>query len=169
MCDYEASDMSGVLFFHGLESGPFGSKYKSLNSQISVVSPDFQGMGLEERVQVAGSWVSLEKDLILVGSSYGGLVASLVYQNHPEHIFGIIMMAPALHLPESALIKKLPQACVILHGREDDVVPVEASRRLSERLAVNLIEVSDNHRMVNSHGEMLKQLEMMRHLRDSKI
>jgi pimeloyl-ACP methyl ester carboxylesterase len=40
---------------------------------------------------------------------------------------------------------------VIIHGVSDDIVPIESSRKIAESNSnVELIEVEDGHRLVNS-------------------
>ena len=42
-----------IIFAHGLEGSPNGSKIQTLrNSGIEVIAPDFQGMPLIERVEL---------------------------------------------------------------------------------------------------------------------
>ena len=45
--------MSVIIFAHGLEGSPNGSKIQSMrNYGIEVIAPDFQGMPLIERVEL---------------------------------------------------------------------------------------------------------------------
>lgn len=168
MFDYDMSDTSGVLFFHGKESGPFGSKYQSLNEFVPTISPDFEGLHLKDRLPIAKGWAKDDEDLILVASSYGGLLAAILYQELYENIFGIVFMAPAFNYAEARTVKTLPEHCVIIHGTKDTVVPIEASREASQRLGVTLIEVDDGHRLSESHDVMILEVAKMIAARDSK-
>ena len=45
----------------------------------------------------------------------------------------------------------LPHPTIILHGQQDDIVPIESSRKVSEsNESVELIEVEDGHRLADS-------------------
>ncbi|AWV88496.1 HD domain-containing protein [Bradymonas sediminis] len=73
-----------VYFFHGLESGPHGSKYQRLSESFHVFSPDFQGMDIWARFEKIERETRGLRQLILVGSSYGGLLASLLYSEKTQ-------------------------------------------------------------------------------------
>ena len=46
---------------------------------------------------------------------------------------------------------KINHPAVIIHGIYDEIVPIESSRKIAEsNLNVELIEVEDGHRLVNS-------------------
>jgi len=78
--------------------------------------------------------------LILVGSSFGGLMAAVYACLHEERVKKLILLAPALHseLYQPYLEKKLFVPIVLFHGRKDDVVPLAAVRVIAERLFMNL-------------------------------
>jgi dipeptidyl aminopeptidase/acylaminoacyl peptidase len=42
-------------------------------------------------------------------------------------------MAPALHLENADAIERVPDRLAVVHGRKDDVVPLEASEAFCER------------------------------------
>jgi pimeloyl-ACP methyl ester carboxylesterase len=104
---------------------------------------------------------------VLAGSSYGGLAALVVAARHSARFSGLLLLAPALHLCEPPVHDPtaiaVPQGlrAVILHGRRDDVVPIEVSRRLAERSKgnVTLHEVDDDHRLADSLDLMVTAAE----------
>ena len=142
-----------LIWAHGLWGSPNGSKITAIReSGIEVVSPDFNNMELDERIRILNELVSKQK-VILAGSSYGGLACALVAQQYPEQIKGMLLLAPALHLPESPnddpekLIAPNDFPITIIHSVTDEIVPVSASKDYIERSGNNLrlIEVEDSH------------------------
>ena len=146
------------IWAHGLWGSPNGSKITAIReSGIEVNSPDFNNMELDERVDTLNELVSKE-EVILAGSSYGGLACALVAQQQPKQIKGMLLLAPALHLPEAPnnvpenLIAPENIPVIIIHSTTDDIVPISASKDYLERSKENvkLIEVDDNHVLENS-------------------
>ena len=114
-------------------------------------------MELDERVDVLNELVSKE-EVVLAGSSYGGLACALVAQQQPKQVKGLLLLAPALHLPESP--NNIPENLVapddlpitIIHSTTDEIVPISASHDYigrSENM-ISLIEVEDSHVLENS-------------------
>ena len=160
-----------IIFAHGLEGTPNGSKIQTLrDSGIEVIAPDFQGMPLIERVALLEK-ISLDyadKKPILGGSSYGGLTAAIVAMRFPDRFRGLLLCAPALHLKEppvddsTILIAPKGMPTVIIHGIDDDIVPISCSIEYAERSGEDIIEfnqVNDGHRLSESHNEILDALE----------
>ena len=148
-----------IYFFHGKESGPHGSKYQSLATLGEIHSPDFQGMDIWERLEKAVAVTEGEEDLIVVGSSMGGLLAAMLYARHPERFRALVLMAPALHLPEmDDVIDQMPPAekVVVFHGRQDDVVPLDPVVEFCARFGVPVEVVEDGHRLQRCHELMLR-------------
>ena len=147
-----------LIWAHGLWGSPNGSKVTAIReSGIEVLSPDFNGMELNERIDILNELVSKE-EVVLAGSSYGGLACALVAQQQPKQIKGMLLLAPALHLPEAPnnvpenLIAPENIPVIIIHSTTDYIVPISASKDYLERSKENvkLIEVDDNHVLENS-------------------
>ena len=75
--------MPAVVFSHGQESGPWGSKIKSMAATVQKLgcraeSVDYQGIAdPSERVdKLIAECANVEEPLLLVGSSMGGHVAT---------------------------------------------------------------------------------------------
>ena len=162
-----------IIFAHGLEGTPNGSKIQTLrNSGIEVLAPNFQGMPLIERVVLLEK-ISLEhkeKKPILGGSSYGGLTAAIVAMRHPDRFRGLLLCAPALHLKEppvddsTILVAPKGMPTVIIHGIDDDIVPISCSIEYAERTGEGIIEfnqVNDGHRLSESHNYILNGVEKL--------
>lgn len=140
-----------VLFVHGLLSNPQGHKARYLADRFDALTPAMNtGDWLCCLVQQQEAITTFQPDVV-VGSSFGGaLVLALMHQE--------IWTGPTLLLAQAALRldpdARLPagRAALLVHGVDDDVIPVEHSRRLAqtgspERVA--LVEVADGHRLMS--------------------
>ena len=150
-----------ILFLHGLQSGPHGAKYHALCEVFDVESPDFRGMSLHERLDHLDTLTRERSDLFAVGSSFGGLLAAVAYSNFADRFRGYVLLAPALQRELSAEVERVPPIAVILHGIHDEVVPIEASRDFATRFDVELVELDDDHRLRNSHAEMIAAIRRL--------
>lgn len=151
-----------VLFCHGLESGPHGSKYQALcDAGHEVVAPDCRGLSLRERVDAVAR-ILKELRPYVVGSSYGGITAVLAGMHAGVELPGLVLCAPALERDEApnddpsnlALIGPT----VIIHGLQDELIPIDVSRRYALRTGCRLVEVADGHRLAGSQAEILAAL-----------
>ncbi|MDG1545269.1 MAG: alpha/beta fold hydrolase [Candidatus Poseidoniia archaeon] len=158
-----------LIWAHGLWGSPNGSKVTAIReSGIEVISPDFNNMELEERIDILNEIVSKE-EVVLAGSSYGGLACALVAQQQPEQVKGMLLLAPALHLPETP--NDVPEDLVapnnfpvtIIHSFTDEIVPISASKDYIKRSGNNLrlIEVEDSHVLENSFSLIISELNKL--------
>jgi predicted esterase len=151
-----------LYFFHGLESGPIGTKSLRLEEEFEVEAPDFEGMmEIEDRLEKAERLTEGERDLVIVGSSFGGLLAALLYTRHPERISNYVLMAPALSRDTAGDVDKMPEGAVVIHGRHDDIVPMTVVREFCEEYDVNFIEVDDGHRLHSALDLMVESVREM--------
>jgi len=144
-----------VVFSHGQESGPWGSKINHLaaiarDCGYAVDSIDYRGIqAAAARVQHLLEAQPAGAPLVLYGSSMGGYVAAMACaQLRPD---GLFLLAPALYLPG---YPGDPAACpantVVVHGWGDDVVPCEQSLQFAHPRRARLHLVDDGHRLVDS-------------------
>jgi pimeloyl-ACP methyl ester carboxylesterase len=127
------------VFIHGLDSSSQGTKGTFLRKRYpEMILEDFFG-SFPQRMEKLESLLAGEKELILVGSSYGGLMAAVYACLHEESVKKLILLAPALHLEpyKPYRNKKLHMPIAIFHGVRDDIVPLEAVRTLAGRLFLN--------------------------------
>jgi len=134
------------VFIHGLESTSQGTKAVYFRHHYpDMLIEDYTGP-LEERMEKLTSVLAGRAPLILVGSSYGGLMAAMFAGRHPERVESLILLAPALHLPdyEPYRGKRLDLPVTLYHGNADDVVPPDPVRRIAEetftRLSYHLVD-----------------------------
>jgi pimeloyl-ACP methyl ester carboxylesterase len=162
-----------IIFAHGLEGSPNGSKIQALrNAGFDVNAPDFQGMNLAQRVRLLLEVCEKhsEDKPILAGSSYGGLTAALVAMQIPDSFSGLLLCAPALHLVEppvgdnTILSAPLGLKTIIIHGIEDDIVPISCSVEYAERSKNDVLafhKVDDGHRLAQSHKEIIEAAQLL--------
>ncbi|MHC4599735.1 MAG: alpha/beta fold hydrolase [Planctomycetota bacterium] len=153
-----------IVFAHGLEGSPNGSKIRTLREAgFEVQAPDFTGLPLASRVALLLE-ATEGKRSILAGSSYGGLAACVVAARYPERFSGLLLCAPAFNVAEApaedptALCAPDGLPTIIVHGLRDDVVPPEVSRLYRDRSGphVRLWEVDDGHRLAESRDVIVE-------------
>ena len=137
------------LFIHGLESSSQGTKGKFFREKYQdMIIEDFRG-SLEERMKKLNKILLDKRDLILIGSSFGGLMAAIFACNNEDKVKKLILLAPALNLKEfeSYLEKRINISVVIYHGKNDNVVPVAPVRKIARKIFTNIIYnvVDDDH------------------------
>ena len=150
-----------VYFFHGLESAPVGTKSLRLEEDFEVVAPDFQEMDIWERLDKADEVTEGMGDLMVVGSSYGGLLAALLYSRRPERFRGYVLMAPAFYLDAADDIERMPDNAIVIHGVDDEVVPIESVREFCTAYGVEMREVDDDHRLHGSLDAMVRAVRQV--------
>jgi predicted esterase len=73
---------------------------------------------------------------------------------HPLQVRKLVLLAPALTLPEFAASLPAPVdvPTIIIHGAQDDIVPLEPTRKLATQVFRNLEHhsVEDGHRLENT-------------------
>ncbi len=145
-----------VIFSHGKESGPWGSKIRQL-SQVakdkgfSVDSIDYQKITDPDlRVEHLISVGKEEDRLILVGSSMGGYVS--LAASEALQAEGVFLLAPALYMPGYQL-KEYPilsKKVEIVHGWNDAVIPFENSVRYGAQSHCKVHLIEGDHRLNSS-------------------
>jgi pimeloyl-ACP methyl ester carboxylesterase len=88
------------VFIHGLESSSQGTKGVFFRERHpDMIIEDFGGP-LEERMAKLNRLLAGRDNLILVGSSFGGLMAAIYACEHERQVRKVVLLAPALHLPD---------------------------------------------------------------------
>ena len=141
--------MPSRVFIHGLESSAQGVKGAFFKEKYpDMIVEDFTG-SYEERMAKLNLLLKNKSDLIMVGSSYGGLMAAAFARRTRKKIKKLILLAPALnHMPSEARGRiKLDFPVTIYHGDRDKVVPpgpvYEIARKMFTDLTYHLVD--DDH------------------------
>lgn len=151
-----------VIFSHGKESGPWGSKITKLaegakSFGFSVDSVDYTGIiNPDDRVSKLQEVLKNETEpYILVGSSMGGYV-SLVAAKSAQPL-GLFLLAPALFMADYKQQTYTPhvKAVEIVHGWSDDIIPVEHSIRYAQQSQCALHIIAGDHRLNSSLDQVL--------------
>ena len=150
-----------VIFSHGQESGPWGTKIRVMAETARSLgceadSVDYQGIAEPtERVEKLIEYCKpLDAPLLLVGSSMGGHVATAAADT--VNAVGLFVLAPAYYMPGyEELTPPAPKIPIsIVHGWNDDVVPVGNSIRYAEACKATLHIVDGDHRLTANIDEI---------------
>ena len=88
------------IFLHGLDSSSKGTKARWFKKHFpGMVIPDFTG-SLNDRMKTLSETLAGQNDLVIVGSSFGGLMATMYTQQNQALVKKLILLAPALNFPE---------------------------------------------------------------------
>lgn len=150
-----------VIFSHGKESGPWGTKIrqlaetaKALGHEVEsldyqdTMDPDQRAERLLSRLRKLTSTGVSAKDIVLVGSSMGGYVT--LQAAAKVDVAGSFLLAPAIYMPgyeAKAPRHQLPNLTIV-HGWQDDIIPVEHSLRFAQAQQAELHLLNDDHRLV---------------------
>ena len=138
-----------VLFVHGLESGPSGQKAVYLGERFRALTPKMDTKSFAGSVDLQAQALRDFEPDVLVGSSFGGAVAVALLDRGAWR-GPTLLLAPAAGYfgVTEALPPHVP--ILIVHGKDDNVVAIEGSRRLAKTgtpALVQLVEVDDGHRL----------------------
>jgi pimeloyl-ACP methyl ester carboxylesterase len=142
-----------IYFLHGLDSSGSGTKGHFFARNFPhVVCPDFAGT-LAERLDQLAKLCQNEQQLILIGSSFGGLMATCFATQHHTKIKKLILLAPALNFEGyRPPAKKLSTPAYLLVGKYDTVTPADLVVPLAEATFTNLEShiAEDDHMLHNT-------------------
>lgn len=138
-----------LVFIHGLESTSQGTKaqyFRKLFPEMMI--EDYTG-DFNTRMNKLTKVLDGKDNLILVGSSYGGLMAAQYARDHEKRVKKLILIAPALILEgfDKTPAKPLEIPVVIYHGTKDDVVNPDEVKAIAEKAFARLEHhfVDDDH------------------------
>ncbi len=158
--------MATVVFSHGQESGPWGTKIRAMaelveSKGLTALSIDYQGIAdpterVEKLIAEAGD---IDDALVLVGSSMGGHVATAAADRLSA--VGLFVLAPAYYMEGyEHLTPPAPAMPIcIVHGWHDDIVPVDNSIRFARECSASLYLVDGDHRLTANIDAINRQLD----------
>lgn len=153
--------MTTVIFSHGQESGPWGTKIRAMAGLARELgceadSIDYRGIADPTRrvEKLLHECADIEGPLVLVGSSMGGHVATAAASQLAAA--GLFVLAPAYFMPGYESLTPVPPALpiCIVHGWHDDIVPVENSIRFASSCGATLHVVDGDHRLTANIDEI---------------
>ncbi len=159
--------MTTVVFSHGQESGPWGTKILAMAGLVRSMgcraeSIDYQGIADPgERVEkLLAAARNIDDRLLLIGSSMGGHVSTAAAAS--LQATGLFLLAPAFYMPgfESLTPEAPGIATRIVHGWRDDIVPVENSIRFARDCRATLHIVDGDHRLTDNIDEINDYLRL---------
>lgn len=143
-----------VVFSHGKDGTPWGKKITALvdiarTEGYEVESVDYRGIDtvrgrVDKLIEVCKS---LSGDLVLVGSSLGGYVAASAASL--LHARGVFLMAPAFYMEGLPPLRERLLDCPtsIVHGWNDEIVPVDNSVRFAREYRASLHLLDGDHQL----------------------
>lgn len=154
-----------VVFSHGKESGPRGSKIEALScvaraEGAQTVSVDYRehpvgtphdhhAPGEAERrvAQLLATPLPPHERLVLVGSSMGGYVSAVAASQLRAD--GLFLLAPAFAMPGYAQAEPRPAVrhTAIVHGWRDEVIAWQHSARWAGNAGCTLHLLDGDHRL----------------------
>ncbi len=145
-----------ILFLHGWHSVPGGVKPTYLTDHgHTVINPALDDDDFEAAVRTAQAEFDKHQPEVVVGSSRGGAVAMNINSGNAK----LALLCPAWKNWGTA--KTVIPDTVILHSRDDDVIPFSDSEELARNSGATLIEVGSDHRLADPEplAAMLKACE----------
>jgi predicted esterase YcpF (UPF0227 family) len=130
-----------VLFLHGLEGTPNGTKVQYLkNAGIDVIAPKLPKSSWDESLDRALDALKNHDIGLIVGSSRGGALACDLDTDVRK-----VLIAPAWR--RFNVSPNVDASTIILHCAEDDMVDYSDSVELKNNYHAALITIGQNHRM----------------------
>lgn len=91
---------------------------------------------------------------IIIGSSFGGLMATIFVLQNPNGVKLLVLLAPFLNtnLLQVKSYNSVNIPVIMYHGKKDDIVPAKKSYKRAKSLFSNLTYnlVEDDHQLQNT-------------------
>jgi len=155
-----------IFFSHGKESGPKAQKIcamQAISQKYGVKSESIDYRGIEQAGERVAKLLSAAKSnkgpCLLVGSSMGAYVSIAASQSLESA--GLFLLAPAVFMPgyERLDYSSACQKIHVIHGWQDEVVPVDNAIRFAREHSASLHLVNDGHRLGGSIGLIEREFE----------
>lgn len=150
-----------VVYNHGKDSEPWGEKALALQAVAVDLGYEFISLDYrpsndpESRVQqLLANDFSGYQQIVLVGSSMGGYVATVAAETLP--VQGLFLIAPAFYLPGYARTEFNPLTTniAVFHGWQDDIVPAQNAWRFCQAHRARLCLFDADHRLLSILPQM---------------
>ena len=115
-----------------------------------MIIPNFPG-DLQKRMARLNEILSEKSGIRLVGSSFGGLMATIFAMENEARVEKIILLAPAIHNLRGLTDyhdKEISVPVSIFHGKNDEVIPLKDV----ERTATQIFRDLSFHIMDDDHS-----------------
>jgi pimeloyl-ACP methyl ester carboxylesterase len=159
-----------IVFSHGQDGEPWGTKIVAMaavarDAGYQVESVDYRGMPdpmarVDKLLEFCKTLAKTSTTApVLVGSSMGGHVAAAV--SIPVNARGLFLLAPAFYMQGFEQYTPQPAACpvTIVHGWNDDVVPVDNSIRYAREYRARLHVIDSDHRLTANLSDITQYLD----------
>ncbi|NNC58238.1 MAG: alpha/beta hydrolase [Woeseiaceae bacterium] len=157
--------MTTVVFSHGQESGPWGTKIRAMAERVKSLGCQAESIdyrGIEEPAarirKLVQECAQIDDKRVLVGSSMGGYVATAAAEE--VGAIGLFVLAPAYYMEGyDAPTPPPPRLPIcIVHGWHDEIVPAENSIRYAGTCSATLHLVDGDHRLTANIDEINEYL-----------
>ena len=150
----DTSETDPTVFIHGQESSSKGAKGLFFKEHFpEMIIPDFTG-AVPHRMSKLKKILSGNTGIIMIGSSLGGLMAALYAFQNEDRIKKLILLAPALNLPEFDPYRSrtLSLPVYVFHGRNDELIPAGQIQEIAKTVfpALTFTLLDDDHRLSNT-------------------
>lgn len=149
--------MATRIFLHGLDSSGRGTKGIFFsNLYPDMLRPDFTGT-LQERIERLNNIISGYSDLIVVGSSFGGLMGAQLAIEQPGRVKRLVLLAPALNFHEYRIPEQMVDTeTLVVIGKYDDVTPPDivlpAAKATFSNLQIRVVD--DDHLLHKTYRDL---------------
>jgi pimeloyl-ACP methyl ester carboxylesterase len=142
------------IFLHGLDSSGRGTKGTYFSTRYpDIERPDFDGT-LQQRMTQLYKLLG-EDTFIAVGSSFGGLMGTVLAVEKPDSVHRLILLAPALNFHDYQVPdRQIETETILVIGKDDVVTPPDIVIPAAEATFANLQAsiVDDDHLLHNTYA-----------------
>jgi pimeloyl-ACP methyl ester carboxylesterase len=141
-----------IVYLHGFASSPASTKASffrarlrelGLDLQVPDLAPDFRRVTITSQLKVAQPLVA-EGPVVLLGSSLGGYLATILAERHPDTVAGLVLFAPAFGFAGRWQQRLGPDA--MARWRREGTLPVfHYGKGREEKLSVKLLDDAATH------------------------
>ncbi|MGW8161882.1 MAG: YqiA/YcfP family alpha/beta fold hydrolase [Desulfobulbales bacterium] len=143
------------IFLHGLESSGRGAKATFLRQLYpDMKTPDFKGT-LLERMATLRAVLAGHRDITLIGSSFGGLMATVFAMENSAAVERVVLLAPALNFVEFSQypLQRIEIPTRMIIGRYDTVTPAATVVPIARKIfaVLQYEEAEDDHMLARTY------------------